>query len=73
MSEDDYGRRIDAERKAAKELAKRERLAQNPFDPRDEISADARHIANRIVLNLWILLLIIPLIAVILVSIGAFK
>lgn len=31
-----------------------------PFDPRTDISADGRYIANRIVLNLWIIFVVIP-------------
>jgi len=34
---------------------KRAELQQNPFDPRTEVSADARHIAGRIVMHLWII------------------
>ena len=33
-----------------------------PFDPRTEISADARHIASRIVTHLWILFVLLPVI-----------
>jgi hypothetical protein len=33
---------------------------EDPFDPRTDISADGRYIANRIVLNLWIILVLIP-------------
>jgi hypothetical protein len=33
-----------------------------PFDPRAEISADARHIASRIVTHLWILFVLLPVV-----------
>jgi hypothetical protein len=39
---------------------KRQALLDNPFDPRTEISADARHIASRIVTHLWILFVLLP-------------
>ena len=31
-----------------------------PFDPRNGVSADARHIAGRIVTHLWILFIGVP-------------
>jgi len=34
-----------------------------PFDPRNEISADARYMADRIVSNLWIIGVGLPLVA----------
>ena len=49
-------RRIDG-------AAKREELRVNPFDPRTEISADAKQIAGRIVSHLWILFVLLPLVA----------
>jgi hypothetical protein len=39
-----------------------ERIVANPFDPRTEVSADARYIAARIVKHLWILLWLVPLV-----------
>jgi hypothetical protein len=71
-------RKSEAERKAeeaaAKEraalAAKRDRLAANPFDPRTEISEDARHIASRIVTHLWILFVLLPFCAFILLAIA---
>ena len=54
--------------------AKRQELQDNPFDPRTEISADAKHIASRVVTHLWILFVLLPVIAVILLAlIGAIK
>jgi len=44
----------------------RKELADNPFDPRTEISADARHIASRIVKHLWISFVLLPVVAVLL-------
>jgi hypothetical protein len=40
-----------------------------PFDPRTEVSADARHIAGKIVMHLWILFVALPLALAILYSI----
>ena len=37
-----------------------EELQSNPFDPRNEVSADARHIAQRIVKHLWIIFVALP-------------
>jgi hypothetical protein len=57
--------------KAAAELAEREkRRAEegahtsvlNPFDPRTEISADAKHIAGRVVTNLWVIFVLLPIV-----------
>ncbi len=42
-------------------LAKRrEALELSPFDPRTEISADAKHIARRIVKHMWIIFVLLP-------------
>jgi hypothetical protein len=38
----------------------RKQLQERPFDPRTEISADALHIANRIVAHLWIIFVLLP-------------
>jgi hypothetical protein len=43
-------------------VAKRQELQDNPFDPRTEVSADAKHIARRIVTHLWILFVALPLV-----------
>ena len=53
---------------AAKEKARREtvraELLDNPFDPRNEVSADAQHIASvvsgQIVKHLWIIFVALP-------------
>jgi hypothetical protein len=42
--------------------AKRDQLQANPFDPRTEISADAEHIAGRIVKHLWIIFVLLPIV-----------
>jgi len=47
----------------SRKAAKRDELQEHPFDPRTEVSADARHVASRIVTHLWILLFVIPLVA----------
>lgn len=41
---------------------RREELTENPFDPRTEVSADARHIAK----HLWILFAVLPVVAALL-------
>jgi hypothetical protein len=44
------------------------------FDPKTEISADARYIAGRIIKHLWIVFVLLPVIAVVfLVLTGAIK
>jgi hypothetical protein len=54
--------------------AKRKTLQDNPFDPRTEVSADAKHIASRIVTHLWILFVLLPVIAVLLMAlVGAIR
>jgi hypothetical protein len=39
---------------------RRQALQDNPFDPRTEVSADAIHIASRIVKHLWIIFVLLP-------------
>jgi uncharacterized membrane protein YvbJ len=50
---------------------RRQELQNNPFDPRTEISADAIHIASRIVKHLWIIFVLLPFVAVVLWAILA--
>jgi hypothetical protein len=45
---------------------KRSHLAIDPFDPRTEVSADARHIAGRIVIALWVIFILVPFVLAIL-------
>ena len=45
---------------------KRAELQDNPFDPRTEVSADAAHIAGRIVKHLWIIFVLLPVVLAIL-------
>ena len=45
---------------------RRRRLEDNPFDPRTEVSADAMHIASRIVKHLWIIFVLLPFVAALL-------
>lgn len=52
----------------AKRAQKRKELEENPFDPRNEVSADARHIANKVVIHLWILFVALPVVLAILYS-----
>ena len=47
---------------------RRAALKQNPFDPRTEISADARHISSRIVTHLWIIFVLLPIVTVVLLA-----
>ncbi|HEY2912786.1 MAG TPA: hypothetical protein VGK21_05465 [Candidatus Angelobacter sp.] len=57
-----------AERGKRKEelAAKRQGLQDNPFDPRTEVSADAKHVAKKVVTHLWILFVALPLVLVLL-------
>lgn len=52
-----------AKRQAERDEArarKRAELQVNPFDPRAEVSADAKHIAGRIITHLWIIFVLLP-------------
>jgi hypothetical protein len=69
---------VERQAAAAAELqrrsAARKELLDNPFDPRTEVSADARHIAGRIVKHLWIIFVLLPFVAVLLLLVAeAFK
>jgi hypothetical protein len=33
-----------------------------PFDPRREVSADAKHISGRIVTHLWVIFVLLPIV-----------
>ncbi len=35
---------------------------RKPFDPRSEVSADAEHIAGRIIKHLWIIFVLLPVV-----------
>jgi len=56
----------EAGRQAARTAAqqrlcdRRQALQDNPFDPRTEVSADAIHMASRIVKHLWIIFVLLP-------------
>jgi len=58
---------------ATDELERRKQAKQTdlsrPFNPRTEISADAKHIASRIVTHLWILFVLLPVCTFILLGI----
>ena len=43
-------------------------VIDNPFDPRSEVSADAKHIAGRIVKHLWIIFVLLPVVLALLYS-----
>lgn len=43
---------------------------EQPFDPHTDISADARHIAGRIVKHLWIIFVLLPFVAVLLLAVA---
>jgi hypothetical protein len=53
----------DKQRKAEWQV---DEYPSRPFNPRIDISADARHIASRIVKNLWSIFVLLPAVAVIL-------
>jgi hypothetical protein len=55
---------IAAEQQRRSEL--RKELEGNPFNPRTEVSADAIHIASRIVKHLWIIFVLLPFVAALL-------
>jgi hypothetical protein len=62
--------RLAERAKRKQELAsKRQELQDNPFDPRTEVSADAKHIARKVVTHLWILFVALPLVLVVLYQI----
>ncbi|MGO8793534.1 MAG: hypothetical protein ACLQLC_01825 [Candidatus Sulfotelmatobacter sp.] len=59
------GRKGVWEDKAAAETQRQASLAESlakAFDPRTEISADAQHIAGRIVKHLWIIFVLLPVV-----------
>jgi hypothetical protein len=60
-----------AQQQTAKDrLSERRRLIQaNRFDPRTEVSADAFHIAGRMVTHMWIIFVLLPVVLVILLAI----
>jgi hypothetical protein len=45
------------------ELRKRQQSRTLPFDTRNEVSADARYIAGRIITHLWVIIVMLPLAA----------
>jgi hypothetical protein len=51
--------RLERDRRLTK---KRARLEEDPFDARNEISADAKHIAQRIVSTLWFIFVLLPIV-----------
>ncbi len=55
-----HGAKIMATRDEAR-AQKRAELQDNPFDSRTEVSADARHIANRIATHLWVIFVLLPI------------
>jgi hypothetical protein len=55
---------VEAEQHQRSEL--RKELEDNPFNPRTEVSADAVHIASRIVKHLWIIFVLLPFVAALL-------
>jgi len=74
------GRKIRRDEQAALEAEAqrrsgvRQELEDNPFNPRTEISADAIHIASRIVKHLWIVFVLLPfVIALLLVVLGVIE
>jgi len=55
---------VAAEQQRRSEL--RKEPEDNPFNPRTEVSADAIHIASRIVKHLWIIFVLLPFVAALL-------
>jgi hypothetical protein len=52
------------ERQNYEEVIRKRQLSRTlPFDERNEVSADARYITSHIVQNLWIIFVVIPVIA----------
>jgi RNA polymerase subunit RPABC4/transcription elongation factor Spt4 len=46
----------------------------SPFDPRTEVSADAKYISGRLVKHLWIIFVLLPLVAgLLLLAAGVIK
>jgi hypothetical protein len=50
-------------------LERKRALEEYPFDPRTEVSADAKHIASKIVGTLWILFVLLPIALAILMAV----
>jgi|CZKJ01.1.fsa_nt_gi hypothetical protein len=53
----------------ARRAAKVEALQENPFDQRAEVSADAKHIASRVVTHMWLIFVLLPVVLGILFAI----
>src|ERR1700722_6559124 len=52
----------EVSRRSLRNSERRKDLEEKPFDPRTEVSADAKHIANKIVMNLWIIFIVLPIV-----------
>ncbi len=65
---DEKAAKADSDR-AEQRVLRRKELEDNPFDPRTEVSADAHHIAGRIVKHLWIIVVLLPVVLGILYAI----
>src|SRR5258707_4740618 len=46
----------------ARRAAKVEALQENPFDRRTEVSADAKHIASKVVTHMWVIFVLLPVV-----------
>ncbi len=70
----ELGRRSEESffRTRSREMARAE-LLENPFNPRTEVSADARHTAGRIITHMWIIFIVLPFILAILFAIFTAK
>ena len=66
-------RKSDKAEREATLAAKRKELQDNPFDPRTEVSADAKYIAGRIARHLTMLFVLLLIIGVLLVLAGVTK
>lgn len=57
-----------ADRKAYEDVLRKRQLSRTlPFDARNEVSADARHIASHIIKHMWIIGVGLPVVAALLI------
>ena len=72
MSEADRQAAIAADQQ--RPFERPERIRNNPFDPRTEVSADAKYTASRIIKHLWLIFVLFPFVAALLMlMVGVIK
>jgi hypothetical protein len=72
MSEADRQAAIAADQQ--RPFERPERIRNNPFDPRTEVSADAKYTASRIIKHLWLIFVLLPFVAALLMlMVGVIK